>query len=59
VAPFHGLRVDTDHKKAYTLKFVNKSVGLELRPHRPRSAHLVTTYVLCGGPVPGYGGWPK
>ena len=27
------VRADTDYKKAYTLRFVNKGVGLELRPH--------------------------
>jgi NitT/TauT family transport system substrate-binding protein len=27
------VRPDTNYKRAYTLKFVNKGVGLELRPH--------------------------
>jgi NitT/TauT family transport system substrate-binding protein len=26
------VKADTDYKKAYTLKFVNKGVGVELRP---------------------------
>jgi NitT/TauT family transport system substrate-binding protein len=27
------VKADTDYKKAYTLQFVNRGVGLELRPH--------------------------
>jgi len=27
------IKADTDYKKAYTTKFVNKGVGVELRPH--------------------------
>jgi NitT/TauT family transport system substrate-binding protein len=26
------VKADTDYKKCYTLKFVNKGVGLDLRP---------------------------
>jgi NitT/TauT family transport system substrate-binding protein len=28
------VRADTDYKKSYTLKFVNRGVGLELRPQQ-------------------------
>ncbi len=27
------VKADTDYKKAYTLQFVNKGVGLDLRPN--------------------------
>jgi NitT/TauT family transport system substrate-binding protein len=27
------VKADTDYKKAYTLQFVNKGVGVELRPN--------------------------
>ena len=27
------VKADTDYKKAYTLSFINKGVGVDLRPH--------------------------
>jgi NitT/TauT family transport system substrate-binding protein len=27
------VNADTDYKRTYTLKFVNKGVGVDLRPH--------------------------
>jgi NitT/TauT family transport system substrate-binding protein len=29
------VKADLDFRKSYTLRFVNKGVGLELRPNKP------------------------
>jgi hypothetical protein len=41
------VKADVDYTKAYTLKFVDKGVGLDLRPKSRRAARRVR--VSCSG----------